>query len=143
MARFLTVCFLIAGVSAGCSSPELKSAPVMPVEEEQPKIVTNDPFDKRLAKFEGAYRNLVCRANRDYDPMSSMGMLKEPYAELTRMVTEESKSIEPYEQILQGHGYANAQEFFADRERIDGAKRGWFNELTGKLFDFMEECGAK
>jgi len=141
--RVLLLTFVVALAAAACSAPEVNQEPVVAPVEETPKIVTNDPFEARLAKFDGAYRDLVCKANRDYDPMSSIGMLKEPYAELTRLVAEESKSIEVYEQILQAHGYANAGEFFADRERIDNAKRGWFGELTGELFDIMEDCGKK
>jgi hypothetical protein len=114
--------------------------PVISVEPEKPKLITNDPFDKRLNLFETTYKALVCRANRDYDPMGNIGMISEPYADIVRYREEGSSSVEPFELIMKKNGYESVDAFLADRKRIMEAKRGWWEDLTGKLFDFLEEC---
>jgi len=126
-----------------CSAPEVKEEP-SPIVEEEPEAPPPpaDPFLKKLARFEAAYKEMVCRANRDFDPTSNIGMLKEPYAELVRLTAEGSKTLEVYETILKRHGYASVQELFEDRERIDIAEPNWFSGLTERLFDIVEECGS-
>ena len=134
----LIVSFLVAACSG--AQPIDPVEPITEVEPEKPKLVTSDPFDKRLNHFETTYRALVCRANRDYDPMGNIGMISEPYAEIMRYREEGSSSVEPFELIIKRNGYESVDAFLADRTRILEAKRGWWEELTGKLFDILEEC---
>jgi len=118
-------------------------APPIPAEEPVPTAAANpnDPYAAMLARFEAAYREMACKLNRDYDPTSSVGMLAEPYAELERLVKEKSKTLEVYVTILEHHGYKSVDEYFKDRERLDLASPKWFGNLSGSLFDILEECG--
>ncbi len=108
--------------------------------EIDPRLVSNDPLEKHLVQFEGAYRELVCRANLNYDAMASMGMIVEPWDQMKTFDQEKSTSIDPYLDILKRHGYADLAAFEAARVRIDEAKRGWWDGLTGELFDILEGC---
>jgi hypothetical protein len=132
---------LVAGCSGGRVVEPAPATP-SPEEEKAPKIVTNDPFEARLQRFEATYAELVCRANMNYDPTSTMGIIVEPWAEMQRFAGEKSTSLEPFLDILERNGYESLEAFAADRERIDQAKRGWWTDLMGRLFDLVEACNA-
>lgn len=143
LAALLLGCMLV--LAFACSGGQVVEQPPLPVEEvpePDPALQANSPFQQLLVNFEAAYKELVCRANRDYDPMSNIGMLTEPYAELIRLAADKGKTLEVYETILARHGYESAQQFFETRERIDAAKPTWFPGLTERLFDIIEACGA-
>jgi hypothetical protein len=108
--------------------------------EIDPRLVSNDPFEKRLVQFEAAYAELVCCANMNYDAMASMGMVVEPWDQMQEYAKEKSTSLDPYLDILKRNGYADLAAFEAARVRIDGARRGWWGGLTGQLFDILEDC---
>lgn len=103
-------------------------------------LAESDPFSARLKRFESAYREMVCKLNRNYDPTSSVGTLVEPCAEIKRLVAEKSKSLDVCVAILERHGYRSVEEFFKDREHIELAQPKWFKELSGSLFDILETC---
>jgi hypothetical protein len=133
----------VLGMTLGCSGVQVKEEPVptrVEEPEEAPKPEVTDPYLQKLERFEAAYRDLACKANIDFDPESSFATLREPYAELVRMTEEKSKSIDPYLVILQKHGYGSAQELFDDRARIDVADPNWFRNLSGKLYEMLDEC---
>ncbi len=141
----LLVLGMVSGLAlvVSCSGAQVKEEPVATrVEEPEPgpQPEVTDPYMQKLSRFEAAYRDLACKANIDFDPESSFATLREPYAELERMVEEKSKSIEPYLVILQKHGYGSAQELFEDRARIDIADPSWFKNLSGGLYDMLDAC---
>jgi len=138
----LLVAAAFAALAACSASQVVEESVATRVEEPvKPTLVTNDPFDKLVERFEAAYQAILCRANRNFDPMSNVGVLVEPFAEVERLEQEKSKSLDPYLLSLEQHGYASLDLFRADRERISAARHGWWEKLTGSIFDRLEECG--
>jgi hypothetical protein len=130
----------LALVGACSGGRVVTTTPTGSVTKPSPGYVSHDPFDKRLEHFETTYAELVCRANINYDAMASMGMLVEPYDQMTRFQEEDSTSLDPYLDILVRNGYESMAAFTADRDRINQAKRGWWDKLTGELYDLVLAC---
>lgn len=103
-------------------------------------VAANTPVDKRLAQFEETYVLLACRANINYDAMASMGMIIEPWDQMQRDAEDKSTSLEPYLDILRRNGYENLAAFKAALTSIDEANKGWWDELTGRLFEIVQDC---
>lgn len=147
MEKTLWMVFGAIIVLSSCSGGRIIEAePVVAPEVEtemDPRLVSNDPFEKRLARFEETYAQLVCRANMDYDAMASMGMVTEPWDQMQRYAEEKSTSLDPFADILKRNGYESLAAFEAERVRIDEARRGWWDGLTGTLFDLLENCSKQ
>jgi hypothetical protein len=135
----MALLLLLAGACSGAQTKEAEPVPEEPKPEE-PAPPSNDPFLNLLERFEAAYVELACRANKDYDPTNSIGMVIEPYAEMERFVGEKSTSLEAYERVLAKHGFSAATEYFKGREKIDIARPNWFANLSGRLIDIVEAC---
>ena len=83
--RMATSMVLVLIMAVGCSGAEIKDktdekgpAEDRPIEKASPEKI--DPFQVRLDTFEAAYVDLVCRANRNYDPTGAFVKLHEPLA---------------------------------------------------------------
>ncbi len=138
-----TVLIAVAMVLNCSGGRVIEAEPVVAPEaqpESDPRLESNDPFEKRLAHFEETYAQLVCRANMNYDAMASMRMVVEPWEQMQRDAEEKSTSLDPFVDILQHNGYESLAAFEADRKRIDEARRGWWDGLTGSLFDLLKAC---
>ncbi len=144
MRRAFWKIFIAVILISSCSGGRIiEPEPVVQPETEpeiDPRLVSNDPFDRRLKQFEDTYTLLVCRANMNYDAMASMGMVIEPWNQMHKYAEEKSTSLDPYLDILRRNGYENLESFEAARTTIDEARRGWWDGLTGSLFDILEGC---
>lgn len=130
---------------AGCSGqtkqepqPEPVVAAKTPEPEPEPKPL--DPFEQRVETFKKTYALLACLANRDYDPRSNVGTLREPYEQIVQLQEDMSITLEGYLRILQAQGYGTVDAFKKEKEAIVTARPGFFDKLSGDLYDFIEAC---
>ena len=145
--RMATSMVLVLIMAVGCSGAEIKDktdekgpAEDRPIEKASPEKI--DPFQVRLDTFEAAYVDLVCRANRNYDPTGAFVKLHEPLAVIRQLVEDEpqSKTLDVFVQILKSYGYESPQAFFDEEAYIGKARPGYFDSIVEGLLDVVERC---
>jgi hypothetical protein len=131
----------------GCSGQTKQEAAPKPVialkkvvPKPVPKPVPLDPFEQRVKTFKDTYAQLACQANRNYDPASNVGTLREPYQRLLQLHEDKSITIDGFRRILEARGYKDVDAYKAEKDFIAKARPGFFDKLSGDLFDFIEAC---
>jgi hypothetical protein len=130
-----------AGSNKGASVADPSEPAVQPAAQEKPR--SSDPFLDKLDRFEAAYAELVCKANQDVDPTSSVSTLRCPYERLEQIAPEKSFTLDAYLRILAKHGFNSADEYFKTQAYIHKARPGWFESLKSRLYELVEQCPKK
>lgn len=143
--------FWVLALSWGCSSvqqnttmakagPSGETPEPVVVQPRETQTAPKDPFLDKLDRVEAAYRQLACKANPDWDPMGAVVTIRDPYERLQELVESQSMALDSWRRILKANGFADEQEFYKDIEYIQTARPGWFDQLRGRLMEFVQDC---
>lgn len=136
--------FLVACASTTATRTEVSSdpsdRPTVVSEDPKPEPTRKDPFLDKIERFEGAYGEMACKANSNYDPNGALGTIRCPYEKLLELNVEKGLTFGVYLRILQKYGFESVEEYTKARDYIELARPGWFEQLRKQLLTFVEAC---
>lgn len=114
--------------------------PAVVADDPKPEPGKKDPFLDKIERFEGAYAEMACKANSNYDPDGALGTIRCPYEKLLELNVEKGLTFGVYLRILQKYGFESVEDYTKARDYIELARPGWFEQLRKQLLTFVEAC---
>lgn len=125
--RFSTILLLLA-----CASP-----PPRGVASPEPMPESEEASLKR--RFEAAYFEIACMANRGVDPLMTIKPLRKPADYLDGLVERKDPDLAPAMRVLERNGFPSIESFRAVEVRLR-ADRAYWNKVDERFVDELLKC---
>jgi hypothetical protein len=122
------------------------SAGAVVTEEAVPVAAEPEPFkavSPEQQRFYEVYRDLVCRANLDYDSMDDMATIKEPVDFLKELLDTDDTRQKYYLPLVERQGYKSVKEYLDAHANLKVAAPVFIQNLKMSLPELLEECQVK
>ncbi len=117
---------------AGCSSPSVRGS-VGPQAEPRSEEAS------LRSRFEAAYFQIACMANRGVDPLMTITPLRKPSDYLEGLVERQDPDLPAALRVLEGQGFPSVQSFQAVETRLR-ADRAYWNQVDARFVDELLKC---
>lgn len=117
---------------AGCSSPPARG-PLAPRAEPQSEEAS------LRSRFEAAYFQIACMANRGVDPLMTITPLRKPSDYLEGLVERNDPDLPAALRVLEAQGFPSVQSFQAVETRLR-ADRAYWNQVDARFVEELLKC---
>ncbi len=121
----------VMGVLGCASSPA--PGPVTP----RPAQASEEASLKQ--RFEAAYFEIACMANRGVDPLMTIQPLRKPADYLDGLVERQDPDLAAVMRVLQRNGFSSVESFRAVEMRLR-ADRAYWNQVDARFVDELLKC---
>lgn len=127
--RFWT---LWVAVALGCASSPSRG-PVTPRAEPQSEEAS------LRSRFEAAYFEIACMANRGVDPLMTITPLRKPSDYLEGLLERKDPDLSAAQRVLESKGFPSVESFQAVEMRLR-ADRAYWNGVDARFVDELLKC---
>lgn len=127
---------LVVGIMTvlGCAS---SSAPPRGPAGPPPQPASEEASLK--ARFEAAYFEIACMANRGVDPLMTITPLRRPSDYLDGLVARKDQDLSAAQRVLERNGFPSIESFRALETRLR-SDRAYWNTVDARFVDELLKC---
>lgn len=117
----------------------LRCAAAPPPKAQETKVETQSEEEGLRQRFEAAYFEIACMANKGVDPLMTYKPLKRPIDYLQGLAERNDPDLPAAMKVLQRHGFASVEVFKAVEMRLR-ADRTYWNTVDARFVDELLKC---